>query len=115
MTLAFLVRSHLQAARLETMRGVFKRRARSDMAQLEVCRSSLAKDGDPDALGQLRTIAHGLAGAAGLFGFERISNDAAALEDVVLAKSSPRDVTRALDRLVAGMKNEWDAPPAAVA
>jgi CheY-like chemotaxis protein len=115
MTLAFLVRSHLQAARIETMRGVFKRRARSDVAQLEICRSSLAKDGSPDALNRVRTIAHGLAGAAGLFGFERISSDAAALEDVVITKGSPKDVARALDHLVAGMKNEWDAPSAAVA
>jgi CheY-like chemotaxis protein len=115
MTLAFLVRSHLQAARIETMRGVFKRRAKSDIAQLEICRSSLAKSASPDAMSRVRTIAHGLAGAAGLFGFERISSDAAALEDLVLAKGSPRDVTRALDHLVAGMKNEWDAPPAAVA
>jgi two-component system OmpR family response regulator len=115
MTLAFLVRSHLQAARLDTMRGVFKRRARSDIAQLEVCRSSLARDGSPAALKQVGTIAHGLAGAAGLFGFARISSDAAALEDAVLARGSPHDVTRALDRLVAVMKAEWDAPPAAVA
>jgi len=115
MTLAFQVRGHLQAARLDAMRGVFKRRARSDMAQLESCRSSLAKDASPDALSRVRTIAHGLAGAAGLFGFERISSDAVALEDVVLAKGSPHDVTRALDHLVAVMKDESDVPPAAVA
>jgi CheY-like chemotaxis protein len=115
MTLAFLVRSHLQAARIESMRGVFKRRARSDIAQLEICRSSLAKDGGAEALRRVHTIAHGLAGAAGLFGFERISSDAAALEDVVLAKGSPHDVTRALDHLLAVMKDEWEVPPAAVA
>jgi CheY-like chemotaxis protein/HPt (histidine-containing phosphotransfer) domain-containing protein len=115
MTLAFQVRSHLQAARIETMRGVFKRRARSDAAQLESCRSSLAKDGNAEALRRVRTIAHGLAGAAGLFGFERISNDATALEEVVLAKGSANEVARAIDHLVAGVKNEWDAPPAAVA
>ena len=115
MTLAFQVRSHLQAARLETMRSVFKRRAKNDIAQLEICRSSLAQDASTDALARVRTIAHGLAGAAGLFGFERISSDAAALEDAVLAKGSPSDVTQALDHLVADMKDVWDAPPTAVA
>jgi len=112
MTLPFLVRGHLQAARMESMRGVIKRRATSDIAQLESCRSSLVQDASPEALSRVRAIAHGLAGAAGLFGFERIGSDAAALEDVVLANGSPHDVTRALDHLVAVIKDEWDAPPA---
>jgi CheY-like chemotaxis protein len=119
MTLAFQVRSHLQAVRFGTLRGVFMRRAKSDAAILSPCRSSLAKQADPDALSRIRGLAHRLAGAAGLFGFDRIGNDAAALEDAVLAElggsGTQGDIAHALDRLLASVEREWGSPPAAVA
>jgi CheY-like chemotaxis protein len=117
MTLAFTVRSHLQSARIGKMRGVFLRRAGNDMALLELCRSGLAHGADPAALSQIREIAHSLAGAAGLYGFERISAEAAALEDAVLARlgGGPDrfEGTQALDRLLAEMRREAEAPAAA--
>jgi len=111
MTLAFSVRSHLQAIRLETLRAAFVRRAKSDAGLLASCRSSPA---DPATASRIREIAHGLAGAAGLFGFDQISNDAAALEETIVLRladdRTPGDVARAMDRLMSRMAGEWDAP-----
>ena len=81
MTLAFLVRSHLQAVRLGNLRPVFLRRAGIRRHALGACRSALARAADPASArggAKVRTIAPGLAGAAGLFGFDHIGDDAAA-------------------------------------
>jgi CheY-like chemotaxis protein len=114
MTLAFSVRTHLQAIRLESLRTVFVQRAKGDAASLASCRSSLGREAAPATVSRIREIAHGLAGAAGLFGFDQISIDAAAVEDAVVAMldgdGSPEDLTLALDRLMAGMEGDWDAP-----
>jgi CheY-like chemotaxis protein len=113
MTLPFLVRSHVQAIRLETMRKIFGQRAKSDATALASCRLALAQGPDATTLGRIRTIAHGLAGAAGLFGFAQISSDAAALEEAVIAKrGGGEDVVHALDRLTAGMEADLSAPRA---
>jgi CheY-like chemotaxis protein len=113
MTLAFAVRTHLQAIRLESLRTVFVQRAKGDAALLASCRSALGREAAPATVGRIREIAHGLAGAAGLFGFDQISTDAAAVEDTVFALldggRSPKDLTLALDRLMAGMEGDWDA------
>jgi CheY-like chemotaxis protein len=114
MTLAFLVRSHLQAARLGTMRGAFLRRAKTDADALNALRSSIGGKADPAAMNRIRDIAHALAGAAGLFGLDRIGDDAAALEDAVrealCGRLTRREVTQALDRLLAGLECDWVAP-----
>jgi two-component system OmpR family response regulator len=114
MTLAFSVRSHLQAIRLDSLRAVFVRRAKSDAAVLASCRSSLGQDAGPAAASRIKEIAHGLAGAAGLFGFDQISSDAAALEEAVVARlggdGTSQDLTLALDGLMSRLEGEWDAP-----
>jgi CheY-like chemotaxis protein len=114
MTLACLVRSHLQAIRLDALRTVFVQRAKGDAALLASCRSSLGQDASLAVVSQIRKIAHGLAGAAGLFGFEQISSDAAALEEAVVARlagdDTPKELTQALDRLTSRIEGEWDAP-----
>jgi CheY-like chemotaxis protein len=114
MTLAFLVRSHLQALRLETLRTVFVQRITDDAAVLAACRSSLGNDADPATVREIRKIAHGLAGAAGLFGFEQISSDAAAVEDAVVARlagaGNPHALAHALDRLMSGLNGQRDGP-----
>ncbi len=90
------------------------RRAKSDAALLTTCRSSLGRDAHAATAARIREIAHGLAGAAGLFGFDQISSDAAALEEAVVARlageRSAEDLTLALDRLVSRLEGEWDAP-----
>jgi HPt (histidine-containing phosphotransfer) domain-containing protein len=114
MTLAFSVRSHLQAIRLESLRAVFVQRIKGDAARLAACRSSLGQNADPATVGQIKKIAHGLAGAAGLFGFHQISSDAAAVEDAVIAgnggEGDPSELTRALDRLMSRMEGQREAP-----
>jgi CheY-like chemotaxis protein len=112
MTLAFSVRSHLQAIRLESLRAVFVRRAKGDAALLASCRSSLGEEASAATVSRIRKIAHGLAGAAGLFGFDRISSDAAALEDAVVAgDGTPKNLTQAIDRLMSDMAGELDSSP----
>jgi CheY-like chemotaxis protein len=112
MTLAFSVRSHLRAIRFDTLRTMFVRRAKSDAGLLASCRAAPA---DAATASRIRDIAHGLAGAAGLFGFDQISSDAAALEQTIMLRlegsGTENDVTRALDRLLSGMEGEWAAPP----
>jgi len=114
MTLAFSVRSHLQTIRLASLRAVFVRRAKDDAALLAACRLSLEGDAGPATAGRIRDIAHGLAGTAGLFGFDQISNDAAALEEAVVTTlagdGTPEDLTHALDCLMSRMESEWGAP-----
>jgi CheY-like chemotaxis protein len=114
MTLAFSVRSHLQTIRLETMRAVFVRRARNDAAQLAAYRPAPGTEAEPATVSRIREIAHGLAGAAGLFGFEQISSDAAALEETIVARLAgevaPHDLTQAIDRLISDMAGDWDRP-----
>ena len=116
MTLAFLVRSHLQAIRLESLRRVFAHRAQSDAATLAECRAELIADAGSAALTRVREIAHGLAGAAGLFGFDQISRNAAALEEAVVSKlaggSGPEELTQALDQLVTQLKAQSERPEA---
>jgi two-component system OmpR family response regulator len=114
MTLAFQVRNHLQAIRLESLRTAFVQRAKSDAVSLASCRLSLGEEAGAATVDRIREIAHGLAGAAGMFGFHQISDDAAALEEAVVARlggnDTPRELIHALDRLMSRMQAQWDAP-----
>jgi len=96
------------------MQDAFIRRAKTDAEALKPLRSSLGRNADPAAMNRVRDIAHALAGSAGLFGLDRIGNDAAALEDAVLAAlgggSTQREVVHVLDRLVASLEREWAEP-----
>jgi two-component system OmpR family response regulator len=112
MTLAFVVQSHLHSIRHEALRAVFVQRARSDAALLASCRSSLGREASAAALSQIREIAHGLAGAAGIFGYEQMSSDAAAVEAAVVAEDgTAEDLTYALNRLLSCIEGDWDVPP----
>jgi two-component system OmpR family response regulator len=113
MTLAFAVRSHLQAMRLEALRTAFVRRAKGEAAMLASCRSSLDRQADPAVRRRIREIAHGLAGAAALFGFDQIGIQAAALEEAVeeLDRAGTlENLIHALERLLACMDGSWDVP-----
>lgn len=107
MTLAALVRSYAPQAdhRLDALRNVFLQRVNDDAAALTEHRSAL-KDGAaaPDALAGIRSIAHGLAGAGGIYGFCEIGDAAAALEEAVIADgngSGTIGIASALDHLFA--------------
>jgi CheY-like chemotaxis protein len=109
-TLAAQVRNHLLSMRLSALRGVFKRRIKSDAALLLPWRTSLAASADPDTLREIRRIAHSLAGAAGLFGLSQIGDDAAAIEDAVIAKlrgyGTQEDIAHALERLLVNVEGD---------
>jgi CheY-like chemotaxis protein len=107
MTLASAVRSYVRTADIvtATRREAFLERARNEAAALAKCRESLADEMKaPIALERIRGIAHGLAGAGGIFGFHEVSKDAAALEQAILDHADRHDtITRivpALERLV---------------
>jgi HPt (histidine-containing phosphotransfer) domain-containing protein len=59
----------------------------------------------PAELAAVRTIAHGLAGASGIFGFPAISDAAAALEETIVSEPSDsafvEKLSCAIDRLLA--------------
>jgi hypothetical protein len=81
MTLPEMIRGHLRAAGLATLRLGFCRRLRRDAAVLKRCRADLVDaSAMPVALERIRMFAHALAGAAGIFGFQQITAAAAALE-----------------------------------
>jgi CheY-like chemotaxis protein len=113
MTLAQSVRTLVPPAKasLATLRNGFLRRAQHDAAALAPYRIALAPDGHSvPALEQIRTIAHGLSGAGGIYGFPAIGDKAATLaasvDAVLAAEAAPADVARALDALLSEIARE---------
>lgn len=91
MTLAASVRSHLNggAARIGAMRHEFMDRLAVDLIKLS--EHWLAAQTSPPAsqpLSAMKSVAHGLAGAGGVFGFDEISHAAAKLESAILEEQS---------------------------
>jgi CheY-like chemotaxis protein len=94
-----------------SLRSNFLDRARRDAAALAPYRVALAPDGNSMlALEQVKTIAHSLAGAGGIFGFPDISDKAATLahaaEAMQTSDGAPSDVVRAFDNLLATIEKE---------
>ena len=90
-------------------RVAFHERLNTNAEALLRCRTALSDQSSPQAvLGQVKEIAHGLAGAASLFGFPQIGEAAADLEGVATAAlggSIERySVECSLDRLLACMR-----------
>jgi DNA-binding response OmpR family regulator len=115
MTLAASVRAYARPAngQLVEMRETFLRRVSSDAAALGKFRSAL-KDGTvtPATLARIKEIAHGLAGAGGIFGFIEIGDAAAVLEEAVNAELNDSgtiaEIAWAMDFLFAGIAaNSW--------
>jgi two-component system OmpR family response regulator len=87
MKLAAEVRRFSQTGRIEKMRLAFVQRARKDAASLASCRRALGTARTASGtLAEIRTVAHGLAGVAGIYGFAVISEAAADLEHHVIAE-----------------------------
>jgi len=89
---------------LAPAREGFFRRLQADARALAACRPRLAQTHPESALTRIKEIAHSLAGAGGIFGFAGISCESAALSDAAVShlagRAKPRDVERALDRLL---------------
>jgi HPt (histidine-containing phosphotransfer) domain-containing protein len=91
---------------LEDLRVRFLRRVSRDIAALSEHRAAL-KGGavPPQTLDNIKQVAHSLSGAGGIYGFQDISDAAAALEDAALARlaaeGSDEMLSGALDELIA--------------
>jgi CheY-like chemotaxis protein len=88
MTLAASVRSYVKSTDpLEDLRAGFLVRVVKDAAVLSALRTSLiAGTESANTLTAIKQIAHGLAGAGGIFGFAEISEAAAVLEDEAITE-----------------------------
>ena len=104
MTLAVSVRSYLKATKLNDLRSAFLERARCDAVFLGAKRALLEGADDRAALAAIKSVAHGLAGASGIYGLDAMGREAAAVETAVDAAIEGDDrsaLAHALDRLLA--------------
>jgi len=108
MTLAASVRAYIELPdrRLGAIRDRFLLRVDSDLIALAGHWSALEDGADrPPLLAKIRSIAHGLAGAGGIFGFNEISDAAANLEEAVILEGDDpvavKEVGSALEHLLA--------------
>jgi two-component system OmpR family response regulator len=110
MTLASAVRRYVRPSKpsLSSLKSNFVQRAKSDGKALAACRAALAHALEAHArptIEEVKAIAHGLAGAGGIFGFAAISEKAAALvtatESLLDGTGAVTACTRALDELLA--------------
>jgi CheY-like chemotaxis protein len=113
MTLVALVRSLVYPVvdSLAESRTLFLARINKNADALFRCRSALSNEVFPlSVLAQIRDVAHGLAGAAGVFGFARIGDAAADLDEVTTAElgggNDRKSVARSLDRLLSCMRTD---------
>ena len=110
MTLAASVRNFAGGveASIAGRRKNFLKRARANAEQLKEHRGALA---DPEnavrALDRIRTIAHSIAGGAGIFGLPLMSSQALVLENAAIDRmeGKPADVEQTLDTLVARIES----------
>lgn len=115
-TLAAAIRAHLRPIddRLDALRNVFLKRVANDTAALTAHRLALHNhDAAIAALARIGDIAHGLAGAGGIFGFFAIGDAAAALEAEVRTNGldKPTEIARALDRLLVCLETSHTLRP----
>jgi CheY-like chemotaxis protein len=110
MTLATEIRNQIRAAAMAALSNNFSERLRSDAALLAKSRSKLGNGGGPEAIEEIKTIAHALAGAAGIFGCGRIGDEAATLARASIKRlrdnDKPGDLERDLDSLLACIANQ---------
>jgi CheY-like chemotaxis protein len=112
MTLAASVRAHIQPLdRLDAMQSEFLLRVDRDLAALAGHWSALENGTSvATSLAEIKRIAHGLAGGAGIFGFGELSDAAASLEEAVILKDDASgtviEIGSALDRVAASVKTK---------
>jgi HPt (histidine-containing phosphotransfer) domain-containing protein len=97
--------------KLAALRQRFRDRSAADSVVLARIVADLER-GSPTAglPPELRRIAHGLAGAAGTFGFEAISACAAELEDLVTEVADTRQVALACRALITEIRLDTTGP-----
>lgn len=82
---------------MEAFRARFRDRCAVELAALEQLMNDGARSGD-----ELRRIAHGLSGSGGTFGFPRVSDAAAVIDDALIDR--PATDTE-LERLIAALRD----------
>jgi PAS domain S-box-containing protein len=113
------VRTYIQPSngQLDSMRELFLQRANGDAVALATHRAALRNGTTvPATLSGIRDIAHGLAGAGGIFGYCEIGDAAAALEEAVIAQlggaETVEGIASALDRLLTHVDTNSSFSPA---
>jgi HPt (histidine-containing phosphotransfer) domain-containing protein len=107
--LAETVRRHLLTVKLAAAGYNFAQRLRTDAAKLAAFRSRLRNGADatfvPD---EFHSFVHKLAGAAGVFDYQKVSTTAASLEDAIIerraGRGAPGTVEANLDALLASIE-----------
>lgn len=105
MALGDAVRGHLRAAGLAALRVGFIGRLRTDAERLAECRERLRHGASSlQALEEIKSFAHALVGAAGIFAFQRVSSAASTLElratEALAGRGTAGKVERELDALL---------------
>ena len=106
MTLAASVRGYVKPPPIDLSPLVagFHERALRDAVDLKALRLTLTTDGADPKLDDIRVVAHGLAGAASVFGFPIVSKWAASLLEITEAalehQTGRSEIETALDALV---------------
>lgn len=106
MTLAASLRVYAEPVQdpLAHLRSEFLTRINRDATALSEGRIMLEKGHrTADTLERIRLIAHALSGASGIYGFADLSDDAAHLEDAVVAELSGQGVCDVTDRALDGL------------
>jgi len=109
MTLAASVRQYAggMAVNIAGRRESFLKRAKASADALKEHRVSLAAGQPTPSLERIRTIAHSIAGGAGIFGFSEMSSEGLALENAAIDRLEGKaaNVETALDALVKRIVN----------
>jgi CheY-like chemotaxis protein len=106
MTLAASVRSHVvpEDDPLEDLRAAFLLRLKRDAETLAHERAALQPGQRlPATLDRLKRITHSLAGAAGVYGFDKVSDAAAALEEAIIAELAGTGPANETDQALDGL------------
>jgi CheY-like chemotaxis protein len=89
MTLANSVRCHLRSVGLAALRKNFIGRLRTDAGALAQYRATLEGDaGSTAVLQEIRSFAHALVGAAGIFDYQEVSGATSLLERAAIAATA---------------------------
>jgi CheY-like chemotaxis protein len=111
MTLASEVRRQIRTGAVAALCSNFSKRLRSDgsvLAKLRLKSADCLKD--PAAIEEIKTIAHALSGAAGIFGCDRVGDEAAMLARTcakrLRGEDKPGELETGLDSLLACIKEQ---------
>ena len=104
MTLAVSVRSYLKATKLNELRSAFLERAKCDAVFLGAKRALLEGADDRAALAAIKSVAHGLAGASGIYGLDAMGREAEIM-GVTLASATDDELVETHAAIVEGLRN----------